>query len=70
MSHSDAILEQALAELAELSRRVADLTATVSGLTKHGGSGFLDGLIKVITAILRGAFTAEKGRGALETKER
>jgi hypothetical protein len=32
MPPRDAILEQALAELAELSRRVADLTATVSAL--------------------------------------
>jgi hypothetical protein len=33
MRHDNALLEQTLAELAELSRRVADLTATVSALT-------------------------------------
>lgn len=35
MPPRDAILEQALAELAELSRRVADLTATVSALASR-----------------------------------
>ncbi len=43
MPHDDAILEQALAELAELSRRVADLTATVSVLAarEHSSSSLL-----------------------------
>jgi len=43
MPHDDAILEQALAELAELSRRVADLTATVSVLAarEHSPSSLL-----------------------------
>ena len=51
MPHNDAILEQALAELAELSRRVADLTATVSALTSRpagdDSAAAQDGLVSV-----------------------